>query len=515
MLKELYNKIKESRVWNLSNQNDLINKSKYRWLIFTLGFILIIVWQSYFVFNGNKLSDRYGRADASGFTHIYAKNFFYYFYYLDIFPVATTYKPLTFSKSFAEKSIKEHGDSLLMEWKHWSRLGENARIFMYLPNAIIKGSAENPTIIPANYLLFIFSLLLFYFFAFYNGYFFLGFFIVLLVGSNPFCLYETYNNENIFSLVISLLLVLTSIHFHLFLSDKKFKNVNYLLPVISGLIIGTAVHVRGEIIVLVVSMAFIYVTLSKTNWIKKVVLCFLLIMSFSFTKSYWTKYFDKKYNEACIIVKENGGNPYYGARTAEHCFWHPVFCGLGDFGEKYGYGWDKDQDAYAYALPILKDKYGIELKWKKGELGLDEYYDKQKKYYKYLPQWPEYQKVLKDKVFHDVKNDPFWYVSVIGKRIDQIFTYTSPVWITVANHHLNIKFNSWWFIPIVLLLFILRKWFYVKLLLYSLPLAIPPLIIYSKRNITLVSCFHLILVAVLLCLLLEIVLMKFLKKTNN
>lgn len=45
---------------------------------------------------------------------------------------------IVYSKQGAMTEIEENGENLIMEFKHWSRLGENARIFMFLPYAVLK-----------------------------------------------------------------------------------------------------------------------------------------------------------------------------------------------------------------------------------------------------------------------------------------------------------------------------------------------------------------------------------------
>ena len=131
---------------DLTHQEKLFLSLKNKFLILFIFIVFVISWQSLFILNRGVASADYGRKDASGFSHNFAKHFTYFYYYLGLFPVATTYQPLNYSLEGAKNNLEQHGDSLLMEWGHWSRLGENTRIMLYLPDAWINGSPENPSI---------------------------------------------------------------------------------------------------------------------------------------------------------------------------------------------------------------------------------------------------------------------------------------------------------------------------------------------------------------------------------
>ena len=85
-------------------------------------------------------------------------------------------------------------------------------------------------------------------------------------------------------------------------------------------------------------------------------------------------YFDSKWEEAENYIIENEGYVYTGGKIPSHKFWHPVFCGLGDFGTDKGYVWD-DKVAYRYALPILEQRLHQKLHYS-DRYHLDEYYSK-------------------------------------------------------------------------------------------------------------------------------------------
>jgi hypothetical protein len=492
----------KSDILNLNHQKAFLLNHPQKKLFFYIGFFCIILWQTVYVFKPC-ITEDYRRKETTGLGHENAKHFVYFYYYLNLFPVATTHSPLLYSKEGAEKTIRENGPELLMEWRHWSRLGESARIFLYMPKAILTGSAANPDTMPFNALLFNFSLL-FIFSAFWRfGFPLLGFFIVVFFGSNPFILYEIYARPNVFAYPIVFTLILLALNLSFFTQRKK--KYLFILPLLSGLLIGTAVHIRGENLVLIVSCIIIYLT-SNEKWSYKLFLMALCIFSFCLTTFSWKGFFEKKFREAYTVVKQAGGLPYDGVRGDYHPFWHPFYCGLGDYDTKYNYQW-RDSVAYVYALPILKEKYKLNLHYSKGYY-LDEYYDKGKIYYKKLESFQEYQDVLKQKILFDIQNDPLWYLRILTKRIISVFNDTSPVWLKVGKIELHTPLNGIWVLPFILLFWRWKRWFELRLLLFSFPLAATSIILYSKGNTTFNSCFHLFFAALLASWLAEYIFAK-------
>jgi hypothetical protein len=125
----------------------------------------------------------------------------------------------------------------------------------------------------------------------------------------------------------------------------------------------------------------------------------------------WQVYFDRKFEQATRVVAAAGGRTYHGPRDRYHTFWHPLWCGLGDFGEKHGYEW-RDKAAARYAAPIVRDRYralGKEPDWP------------------YLFWDPVYNEVLAEKIRYDITHDPIWYLEVLALRIGRVFTWTTPV----------------------------------------------------------------------------------------
>lgn len=480
------------------------NKRTYR-LIYVIVAVGLLGWQLLFFGTRGSIEPEHRRMNTSGIQHTYLKHFVYFYYYEGLFPVVarhdSSFTTDDYSAAGAQRILNEQGEQLGNEWKHCSRLGDSARILLYWPDVLARGTPENPRIMPFNILLFNLAIQLFWFVMWYYRRPVFGLLAVVFIGSSPFLLFEVYRAENIFALPVSLVLIFVSMHWPLFAG--KYKRHYLLIPILTGILLGTAVNIRGEILPIIVSCVLIYWLNKNMRWFYSIVFSVLLVGTFYGFKTFWIDHFDNKWEEAIAVVEEKGGNPYTYPRIEGHKFWHPMFCGLGDYDTKYGYVWH-DSVAYAYGLPILKEEYGIELEWA-GGYGLDEYYDEQGWYYKKLDEVEEYEAVMKEKVTTDISNDPLWYAGIIGKRIAGFFGKTSPARIGIGPLSIPIPFSGWFLLPVLFLLWRTKGWTYLKLLLFTMPIAASSILIYGGGNSTHVSIYHLLVLAMLIAWLIEYV----------
>ena len=486
-------------------QNQVFSdKKKYRVLLISVSLIMVL-WQGFFVANRAGISTKHHRAGTTGFAHDFARHFLYYYYYEGLFPVAhrgdSAFVAEDYTADAARASLTEEGEKLVNEWGHWTRLGEHARIFCYLPNAYLRGSPENPSMLPFNAILFNIALQLIWFIFWRFRRPLLGIFIVVLLGSSPFLLYEVYRHENIFALIISSALIQLSLHLPLFKGEFKWKYV--AIPIISGVLIGTFIHMRAENLPIIASCFLIYWLNKNLRWSKAILLSGLLIGSFVLTKNAWVSHFDSKWEEATEVVADNGGNPYVYPRNGGHVFWHPILCGFADYDTKYGFVWD-DVALFDYSIPILKEKYGIEANYS-GKWYLDDFYDEQEWYYQKFDEIPEYEFIMKDKVKQTISDDPGWYATILLKRVTGLFGRTSPVHLNVANIAVPVPWNGWMALPVLLLLWYCRAWFHMKLIIFTLPLAATSLIVYGGGNSTYNSIYHFLTLAIVLTWLTELI----------
>lgn len=449
-----------------------------------VGLIIVCCSILYVSSQSIKFSNAQRRSDASGFSHDKAKHFAYFHYYKNSFPLATLDTNITYSKDAAESLIENSGENLIMEYQHWSRLGENARIFAYLPNSILKGTPASPSIRLFNSLVFTICLVICYLGFAKNNQRAVGLSIITILLLTPYFRYEVYQNENIFGLLIPLFLACVALNLQLINKNSSIKKL-IIIPLITGIIVGFFSEMRGEIIIIVASIILLYLFSKNLMILGKILAIIILVGSVFTTKKSIVSYFGYKFDEAYQLVKEKGGHVYNGKRIEGHKFWHPVYCGLGDFDNKFDYEWN-DRAAYKYALPILKEKYNSNIKYS-GKLHLDNYYDRDHLYYIKFDEIDEYEEIVKNKVINDIRNNPLWYAKIIIKRINRILSETLPFhWI------------GWIGIPFLIFLYIKKQWFDLMILLAGLPLSFTPLFIYSGGNSTYNSVFGIIILALLI-----------------
>jgi hypothetical protein len=330
----------------------------------------------------------------------------------------------------------------------------------------------------------------------------LGFLIVIFIGSNPFQLYEVFFNENVFGWPVTTFLLVFALHVPLLARRRPSKYYLWIVPVLTGVIIATIKQVRSEPTALILSATFSYLLISRGTWRMKGGLLLLLATSFSLTQYGWKSYFDRKYEEAAREVKRVGGEPYTGNRRQYHGFWHPFWCGLGDFGQEYGYNEFSDKAAVQYVFPILKEKYKVKLPEAWSESG-KRTWNHDKKYANTYYELPHYSEVLRDKITHDIANDPLWYFNILLHRLWRIITKITPVRFSIGDWWCNLPFHGIILFPVLAVLVAGRSWLPVKLLCFSFPLALTSFLIYSGGNTTFYSCFHLISAAIMASWLLE------------
>jgi hypothetical protein len=469
----------------------ILNRSlrRKRILIGFSFFIILLNSFLYFLSGHYHFSNIQKRWDASGFSHEKGKHFFYFYYYKNLFPVAIL-GPKEYSEKGAEKALKERGNEVLMELLHWSRLGENAKIWAYYPSAILKGSPEKPSLKTFNALIFTLSILI-CFWGFYSAHQPLsGILLTLSINLTPFYLYEVFANENIFALATCSFLTGLGIN-ACFIYRKVRRYHIFLLPVITGISVAFFSEMRAEFKTVFISMALIYILSRKLKLTGKILALLLLGLSFYSARELIRLHFDRKFLEAQKVVEQIGGHVYKGGRLEEHRLWHNIFCGLGDFGYDKNYKWD-DRSAYIYAFPLLNKIYNNRLNYDPNKYHLDNFYDKAGVYYLKFDEIDEYEEIVKNKVLDEIRSDPIWYAGIICKRIWLLLTKTAPF------HYLGLTL-----IPFFFLLLYYRRFRLLTILISSLPLSASAVIVYSKRGITYSSVFPHLLLLFLLLLLIE------------
>jgi hypothetical protein len=336
----------------------------------------------------------------------------------------------------------------------------------------------------------------------------LGAFLVTLIGSNPFQVHSVYADNNLFGWAITMAALMLGLNLPLMRDRPPRFAPAIAVALASGLILGTVRHLRTEPTLVILGVAGVYLTACGLRPWRRATLVAVLAATFMGTAASWTWYFDGKYAEAYRVVKAAGGHTYEGTRQQHHFFWHVLWCGLGDFDDRYGHVWS-DVGAMRYAWPILQrrgfraDGFLPDRADASDILTLGVYWDRGRQYARTAFETPEYIEVIREKVLGDVRRDPVWYASILARRLVRLLTEGTPPSIALGNGASGaivpvVPHAVWGFGTVLLGLWLLktRDWFRLKLLAFTLPLALTAVIAYSGDGTVYYSITHLVAVTI-------------------
>jgi hypothetical protein len=342
----------------------------------------------------------------------------------------------------------------------------------------------------------------------------LGALCVLFLGSDPFQIYEVHARDNVFGWSITTAVLLLAIHLPLLRNKRVSPRWAFAWPIATALLMATIRTFRSEPMPMLAGalLAYMFATFTgvdskRETWIRRGALVATFFVVFLLGGQFWNRYFLGKQAEASATLAKVGGHPYPGNVRMYHHFWHPVWCGLGDFDKKYGYVWD-DTRALAYAKPILEQKFHEYVPsgyFQTNVKTLDEYWDKESIYKKLPYDIENYNEIIRDKVIYDIRHDPMWFVGILYKRVERVLTEATPIRVSTRTGWWNVPWLSGkWFVPLLALLFVARAKFATKLLVFTLPSLTTALIVYCDCGIHWYGIFHLFMAAILVMLVVEV-----------
>lgn len=457
--------------------------------VLVLGLTLIVSWQRSFTKPAAKI-DTSNRVTAStGLNE--DRKFFFFLWHLGLYPVATKAKIGSDTRAEAQRILQEEPKTLFQDEGTTFRSGDRGRTFLYYVDAWQRHDAVTPSVKPANRYAFMFALCALFLSAWAVGWTLRGALLVLLLGSNPFQLFVTYLQENIFSWSITTMILFLAIHLPLL--DKRLRTPRWYpwaAAIATGTLMALVRNVRSEPTTMLAGALLVFASMGWKPWKTRGLLVLAMLVSLWLGSKASTAYLEAKFHRTAGTVANVGGSAYNGPREYAHEFWHPVWCGLGDFDTKYGYEW-QDLSAYRYALPALQRMHPsltfVPFLYQ------PRHWDEAKVYPVMFFETPGYHGIIREKVLGDIRRDPKWYVDIIGKRVERILDRTVPVGVATAekSYYVSGALLGWLCVPLLLVLLATRRWAEAKLLLFSTPLSIPPLLIYSDGGMTCYSSFHL------------------------
>jgi len=457
-----------------------------RYRLILISFI-IFFWQLDFFINQNRVNGYYqgqvqykNTAMTGGLDYLFKdyKNFVFFIKKTGHFPVAMT-------------SNKQNNLKLVNEVHDTMRAGGWLRVYLVYIESLFASLPSLSNYRYTNFIIFTTSLILFFVsFARVFG-FCKSLALTFLLGANAFQLSESYEVGSINSEVISVVLIAIALSLNWIVSsNQKISKNDYYLLFLLGAFFGTMIHIRTEYLaILLVLVAVLLFTRRRLR--EKLLMAALLGTSFFIFKSAWDFHFKESMKQAQNFVKEKGDVPYPGAISVYHPFWHSIFCGLGDWGKDKGYEWN-DHVAFSYGFaklglqPISKNNYFSNFTI--GVIPVDN-----PSYIRTIYDLPQYTEVLRNKIINDIAYDPWWYTTIIAKRIKQLIIETSGIHFSLGPFHLEINFK---YLGSILLFgalissAYLRLWYQWRLLALGYSGASAAILVYSLQGMTYFSIAH-------------------------
>lgn len=424
------------------------------------------------------------------------ERFFYFFYYLGLFPVTSSIAPTQYSTEGARAFVRENGGTLSNDLDTACMVGRGGdwgRFFVLLPHAWSTGSAADPSTKEAASWIFISCLALLCACLAYSVSIPLGVALTVFIGSSHFQLYETYHNINVFwTPVAAFVFTLALLSRFIGSRSATLWKGDWVLVALAGIGLALMSQVRLENLPLVAS-GLVALCCAKQSATRRLMLCATYIGSLLACVQLCDKYFSWKISEASQFVTSSGGTLKTGEALAHHPFWHSIAAGLGDFDTKYRYQMS-DIAIYSKVLPVLNSKF--EYRFSSAEWF---YGDVRDPAVRVKPEnVPEYAPTVRDIVVSDIRRDPRWYITILRQRASLIFSSLAP---------LRAKFPttefSWSLPPALIAVCVIaaiasRQWRYLVLLALALPMSAVPFLITSSGGTTAYGVLQFVCAAILI-----------------
>jgi hypothetical protein len=485
-----------------------------RLVVLVAGVLTIVMWQLAFSGPRARIDGNFKITAASGVHQDRA--FTYFLYYLDLFPVASSAKtnctsdtetgcwdssgtPGDYSYAAAQDVLTKQGKTLQQDLGWTWYAGDRGKIYLYLFDAWLKGAPWNPSPRPASRLAFTFALSALFASMWWVRRPLLGGYLAAFLGSNPFQLYEVHVDDNVFGWNITIAILLLAIHVPLLRRwYRPHPTWVFLWPIGVGVLMATLRTIRSEPTPLLVAPVVTYLILRGLSRKRRAAMVAVLAAAFVVTGSVWSWHFVRAHRHAGEVIASHGGHPFNEEIRLYHHVWHPIWCGLGDFGGQYGYEWN-DHAAAKYAKPLLEAKgiYVPSAYMRATPTDPREYFDPETKIYRKLPyELPYYNEIVRDKVLSDIRQHPLWYGGILAKRVRRVFTMTTPIRLSSAGGWIAFPWHAALALPLVIVLALARSRLLLGLVLFTIPSVATAVLIYSDKGTTYYGVFHIIAFAI-------------------
>jgi hypothetical protein len=461
-----------------------------------LAMAALVAWQSAYLSASFESRERFAMRASMGLSPDITE-YFYFYYHFGQFPVGAREAPrLGPTHADAQAFVVRHGRRLRMDFGvpvNTPRFGDYGKLFLFYPDVWWHHDPGRPSARPFNEVVFLLALLATLAAFWREGHALMGVVIVLLVGSDPFQVLETYGRGNIFSLPISVMLLALATNLRLLTGRCRIDRTTWIVAIGSGVLLASIREMRLEAALAALSLLVTYALVRRETGRRRALLVFAFAAALAVTSFAWQRYWEGRFEAAKAFVAHAGGQVFREARPGHHALWHAMWCGLGDFGGDRGFTWD-DTEAFRWAttrdpatnprpLPYhYRNGYYFEETWdgihRIAPTDLD-----------------AYNTLVRRRVLGVIAAHPLWYARVLGQRAWAILGTATPASLAYGARSATIPGTGWLLVPLVALFVWRRRWLYLALTLFSLPLALPPLAVYSGRGMVFYGIAHLVAIA--------------------
>jgi hypothetical protein len=445
----------------------------------------IVLWQLGFVTAPTAPRERWAMRASMGLCRD-APHFFYFYHLLGRFPVgALDTDTLGPTRRDAEAFVAHHGDRLEMDFggaTNTPRFGDYGKLLLFYPDVWLHHDPGHPSTRPFHEILFVAALLAVFASFWREGHGWLGLAIVVLVGSDPFQVLETYGRGNVFSLPITVTLLALGAHLRFLTGRRGIDGVAWAIALASGVALACFREVRTEAAIVGVSVLATYLLVRGAPWHRRVLLALVFLAAAALTSNLWQRYWSGRFEDAKRFVASAGGHVYGGPHDEHHTLWHSIHCGLGDYGGDRGFEWD-DREAFHWATTLDPATNPQPLPYHySGGYYLDETWDGM--HHIAPTDLAAYNRLVRGHVLGAIEGHPLWYAGILVQRLLALLREATPASIAIAGGSVALPYVGWLLLPLLVLFAVRRRRLALALVLFTLPLAIPVLVIYSGRGMT-------------------------------
>ena len=392
----------------------ILIKKKYN---FIFGLVIILFFSTLnnsFDLNRNNFYQSQGEAGM----YKNENQFFYFNYYLDLFPLKSKVNPTIdeLNKKAAKKKLQDV-KNLIMEENHTIRFGGFFSHYLYYFDAFIFDNILNPELKVFNIIFYNFSLLLLFFGFHLNQNTKLGFIFCFLMISNPFQVFEVYKHENIFGLMISLTILMGS--FFLILKslerNKKFLFFLTLYIILLVIILNFFYFVRSNVVIFVIPFLISIFFLNIKMNIKITSLLFIILslntMNYLFSNS-----IDNKINKTKEMLKLQNGK-YLDVPYEIHEKYFPLYVGIGEYKNNLDVGFWDDYVGNKFLLDSENIDVSIIMSKKSNN------------FYNLHPVGfvDNFDNYFKTEILRLFKSEPFFFVELLFNRLTTSINNLTPI----------------------------------------------------------------------------------------